>query len=191
MARTLRSGRRGRPFKSDHPDLIIMREYHPFNNFMPKNTRYLILGSFVAKKSPEYDWFYSTKRNQFWPILENIYGKELKTKKQKKDLLKELDMAMTDIIKSCERKKNNSLDTNLVNIEYNIEGIKEILSKDKIEKIFFTSRFVEKGYSRVFKEYIDKYADIELITLPSPSPRYAMISFKDKVDAYKRVFPEF
>ena len=154
---------------------------------MPENAQYLILGSFVAKKSPEYDWFYSTKRNQFWPILENIYDKELKTKKQKKDLLKELHISMTDIIKSCERKKSNSSDINLVNIKYNKKGIKKILSKNKIEKIFFTSRFVEKGYRRVFKECIDKYPDIELITLPSPSPRYARMSFKEKIEAYKRI----
>ncbi len=162
-----------------------MREYHPFNNFIPKNAKYLILGSFVAKKSPEYDWFYSTKRNQFWPILENIYKKELKTKKQKMNLLTELHISMTDIIKSCERKRNNSSDTNLVGIEYNIEGIEEILSKNNIEKIFFTSRFVEKTYRRVFGEYIDRYSNIELITLPSPSPRYAKMSFKEKVEGYK------
>jgi hypothetical protein len=58
-----------------------MIETHAFGNFIPLDAKYLILGSFTGKeamrKNPasdnSYDWFYGTKRNQFWSILESVY----------------------------------------------------------------------------------------------------------------------
>lgn len=33
-----------------------------------------------------YDWFYGTKRNLFWPILQEVYGINLQTKQEKQEL---------------------------------------------------------------------------------------------------------
>ena len=60
-----------------------MIETHPFGNFVPKKARYLLIGSFPGKIDENYDFYYSNKRNQFWPIMENIYKVDLKTKSQK------------------------------------------------------------------------------------------------------------
>ena len=97
---------------------------------------------------------------------------------------------MTDIILECERVKNSSLDTNLKNIVFNTDAISGIIKNNKIDKIFFTSRFVEKLIRRNFKNLISKYPQIELITFPSPSPRYATMKFVDKVDRYKKLLPK-
>jgi len=67
-----------------------MIEKHPYGSFVPINCRYLVLGSFVARDEKGYNWFYGTKRNQFWPILEEVYQRELLCKKDKQELFKEL-----------------------------------------------------------------------------------------------------
>ncbi len=161
-----------------------MIETHPFGNYVPKSVKYLMLGSFVTKPSNPYEWFYANGRNQFWPIMQEVYGLELKTKGQQQKLFIDLEMALTDIIFSCERKNNSNLDTNLSNIVYNIEGVRDILNGDKIEKIFFTSRYVENLFNKLFKDI-----SIELICLPSPSPRYAAMSKSEKIIRYKKLLP--
>jgi G:T/U-mismatch repair DNA glycosylase len=68
------------------------------------------LGSFVTKPTSPYEWFYANGRNQFWPILESVYHRNLKTKADMQKLFVELKMALTDIILECEREKNSNLD---------------------------------------------------------------------------------
>lgn len=173
------------------------REFHPFGHFLPKKCRFLLLGSFVAKNATvseddsQYNWFFSTKRNQFWPIMEKLYGGEYKTKKQKQDLFKRLNLAFADTIVSCKRSKNNSADTNLTDIVINEKVINNILYENNIEVIYFTSRFVENIYKKYFKRQISLYPKIKLITLPSPSPRYARISFTEKIKIYRTLMPTY
>lgn len=175
-----------------------MIETHPFGKFVPPNAKYLILGSFTGRQAVKretvtddsYDWFYGTKRNQFWPILETVYERELKSKLAKQELFTKLGIAMADIIYQCERKEGNNLDSNLINIVYNSDAITEILEKNQINKIFFTSRFVENKFNKVFKIVLNHYPNIKLITLPSPSPRYARLSKEQKIARYKELFPE-
>lgn len=168
-----------------------MIETHPFKSFVPPNARYLVLGSFTGKSVGEnsYDWYYGTKRNQFWPILEQVYNVKLDNKKTKQDLFVKLSIAITDIIYQCERKDSNNLDTNLVNIVYNTKVIEKILKKNKIKKIFFSSRYVENKFRKVFKNIIRNFSPVELVTLPSPSPRYAKMSKEEKIRKYTEILP--
>lgn len=167
-----------------------MVEVHPFGDFVPKETKYLMLGSFVTKPPHRYDWFYANGRNQFWPIMEEVYGLELRTKEEQQQLFSQLDMALADIILACERKHNSNLDVNLFNLIYNIKGITAIITKNKIKQIFFTSRYVETSFRRYFKDTLRLYPKIELICLPSPSPRYAVLSKQEKVRSYKKLLPK-
>jgi hypoxanthine-DNA glycosylase len=169
-----------------------MIETHPFGNFLPPQMRYLLLGSFGARGlgiDPQYDWFYGSKRSQLWPIFEQVYKIELPNKSAKQKLFADLRMGIGDIIYQCERRDNNSLDVNLINIVYNPE-LETILQQNKIEKIFFTSRYVETSYRRVFKDLVKDFPRIELITLPSPSPRYAVMTKEQKVAAYRQLLPK-
>ena len=150
-----------------------MIETHPFGVFSPPKARYLILGSFTAVKKDgddSYDWFYGSKRNQFWTILERVYNLKMENKKAKQDLFTRLSIAIADIIYQCERLNGSSLDSNLTNFVYNTPAIKKLLQINPIEKIFFSSRFVEKEFKKKFKDLIEEFPNIKLITLPSPSP---------------------
>lgn len=163
-----------------------MIEVHPFGEFVPRNCRYLILGSFPGRIT---DWFYGSTRNQFWKILEEGYHLDLKTISDKKKLLTKLKIALGDVIYSCERKSGNNLDINLINIIYNQDGVKKVLNENGIEKIFFTSKFVEGKFKQHFKDIINLFPHIKLITLPSPSPRFAKLNRSQKVEIYKDLLP--
>lgn len=109
-------------------------EIHPFEAFVPKNIKCLIVGSFPGKEQTgmELDdthWFYGAPRNQFWKILEMVYERELKNRKQKQELFEEAGIGITDIIKSCVRTLRNNLDENLDIKEYNKDGIEKILKR--------------------------------------------------------------
>ncbi len=167
-----------------------MLEIHPFGDFVPSNAKYLILGSFPGKiQSKDNDWFYGSPGNQFWPIIEKVYGNKLSLKRDKQKLFSKLGIAVSDIIYQCERKRGSNLDNNLINIVYNIEGINVILKSKEIEKIYFTSKFVEKKFRKVFNYIVLENTEIYLTTLPSPSPRYAALTKSKKTEIYKKLLP--
>jgi double-stranded uracil-DNA glycosylase len=167
-----------------------MIEVHPFGDFVPKSVKYLMLGSFVTKPSNPYEWFYANGRNQFWPIMQEVYGKDFGTTDKQQQLFIDLEMALSDIIYSCERKRNSNLDVNLYNIVYNIETIKEIIATHTITKIFFTSRNVEDKFKRYLADKVGSGSNIETVCLPSPSPRYAAMTRHQKIIKYRELLPK-
>ncbi len=166
-----------------------MAEIHPFGNFVPKNSRYLILGSFPGKPDKTNDWFYGSIKNQFWTILESVYRVKLDTKVKKQALLGKLHFAIADIILSCSRDLNTNSDTNLANIIFNTKAILRILNENKIQEIFFTSRFVEKLFNKQFPNITEVHPEIEMCTLPSPSPRFAKLPLSQKIRVYRKLLP--
>lgn len=163
-------------------------ETHPFKPFVPHGIEYLIIGSFPGKGQTENvseaDWFYGAKRNTFWKILEAVYDIPLADKKAKQQLFIKTKMGIADIILKAVRTENTNSDTNLNIVEFNDKAIKKILEEHQIKIIFFTSQFVQKIFKKIFPDVTNT------IVLPSPSPRYARMSLKEKVEVYKRVLPK-
>jgi hypoxanthine-DNA glycosylase len=163
-------------------------EIHPFEAFIPKNIQCLIVGSFPGKEQTQCEldethWFYGATRNQLWKILEMVYKRELKNRKEKQQLFEEAGIGITDVIKSCVRLEGTNLDENLEIKEYNKEVVEKILRNHQ-PKVLFTSRFVEKEFKRLFPDYIN--TDI----LPSPSPRYFKLRIEDKAKIYEKKLPK-
>lgn len=162
-------------------------EEHPFDAYVPENARVLILGSFPGKEQTqqktgeldENEWFYGAKRNQFWRIIKEVFDIELGNKKVKQQLFKENRIAITDIFSKVIRQNDSNLDSNLLVKEDNKSCIQDILQDSKIEKILFTSKYVEKEFQKLFPEVSIGEC------LPSPSPRYARMKFGEKVEHYK------
>lgn len=164
-------------------------ETHPFKAFIPENATVLIVGSFPGREVThkilsEDEWFYGTKRNQFWKIISGVYETKLETKAQKQNLFEKHGIGIVDIFLRVKRKGDSNMDTNLEVIEYNNEAIKKILENKTIKKIFFTSKFVEKTFLNLFP-YIEVGE-----SLPSPSPRYARMSIDEKINYYKLKLPK-
>ena len=163
-------------------------ETHPFEPFIPPVTKYLIIGSFPGKGQNEIDvnsdhWFYSAKRNTFWKILEAVYIVSLKNKSSKQHLFTKTKMGIADIILRAGRKKNTNSDTNLEIIELNGIAIKKILESNSLITIFFTSKFVGKLFKKVFPDISNT------MVLPSPSPRFARMTLREKISIYKKYLP--
>jgi len=164
-------------------------ETHPFKAFLPENVTTVIVGSFPGREVThkvltEDEWFYGTKRNQLWKIIAAVYGTELSTKAEKQALFKKHGIGMVDIFLKVKRKENNNTDNNLEVVEYNDKAIKKILKNQNLTSIFFTSKFVEKAFLKLFPEV--KIGEC----LPSPSPRFARMSLQQKIDYYREKLPE-
>jgi len=150
---------------------------HPFKPIVFNKSKTLILGSFPSLKSFENSFYYAHPKNQFWKILSEISGYAVNNKDQKIWLIKELNLALWDIVASCNRE--NSSDNNLKDIKLN--DIATFLKENpQIEQIAFTSKFAQKLYNKEFKDL-----NIKNFYLPSPSPAYATMSFEDKCKIYK------
>ena len=161
---------------------------HPFEIFLPENATVLILGSFPGKEHTRGNidtdaWYYGARRNQFWKIISEVYGEELNSKQAKQNLFKKHGIAIGDIFLKVNRKDNGNLDTNLIVIENNKESLLHIFKKCPFKKIYFTSKFVEKEFRKLFPEMENcEY-------LPSPSPRYAAMTKQEKIKYYKTKLP--
>ena len=162
-------------------------ETHPFKPFIPPGTQYLIIGSFPGKGQTvdvnSDHWFYGAKRNTFWKILEGVYDISLKDKKSKQELFVKTKMGIADIILKAVRKSNTNSDTNLQIIELNDISIGKIIESENLTTIFFTSKFVEKIFKKIFPQITNT------IVLPSPSPRFARMSLQEKINIYKKHLP--
>lgn len=163
-------------------------EMHPFKPFVPINATVFIVGSFpgrdiTQRKLNKDDWFYGTKRNQFWDIISAVYGTELKTAADKKELFNKKGIAIADVILQARRTATNNSDSDLEVIAYNDEAIRTILTHTTFEHIFFTSKFVDKHFLKIFPGTKNGKC------LPSPSPRFARMSKAEKIENYRKELP--
>jgi hypoxanthine-DNA glycosylase len=164
-------------------------EVHPFKAFIPSNATVVIIGTFPGKdithkQLGENDWFYGTKRNQFWKIISGVYNAEVITKKQKQSLLEAHRIGIADLFLKVRRTADNNTDGNLHVIEFNDEELKKIIVLPTLKHIYFTSKFVEKEFLKVFPSVSIGES------LPSPSPRFAKMSLASKIEIYKSKLPK-
>jgi hypoxanthine-DNA glycosylase len=166
-------------------------EQHPFGSFIPENVAHLVVGTFpgrqfsqrsAAENEADVHAFSYGGRNQFWRILEKIYGVKLPTRDSKKQLFQDLNIGLLDVIKACRRKKPSNLDTDLTDIVWNKEEFDRILKENTIKNVFCTG----KAVAQIFQKWHPEQA---CVALPSPSPLYAAMRFEEKLEFYKKVFP--
>ena len=153
---------------------------HPFDPIVDEDSRILILGSFPSLKSFENDFYYAHPRNQFWPILSDIFQKPARTEKERIALLQSAGIALWDVVAACER--TNSADTNLKKCECN--DIPALLRKyPRIEAVLFTGRKAQQLFARCFPD-----TGMPQYLLPSPSPAYAAMPYAQKVVKWREIF---
>jgi hypoxanthine-DNA glycosylase len=168
-------------------------EQHPFGSFLPQNIQYLVVGTFpsrqysqrtAAENEADETAFSYGGRNQFWRIMEKIYGVDLPNRTAKKALFTELNIGMMDVIKACRRKNQSNLDSDLTDIVWNQAEFEQIFTGKSIKMVFCTG----KGVAQIFEKW---FPEQPIIALPSPSPLYAAMRFEEKLDFYKNVFPKY
>jgi G:T/U-mismatch repair DNA glycosylase len=114
------------------PPGMMSSEIHPFEPYVPSNSRILLLGSFPGReqtqnKIGEDDWFYGASRNQFWKILERVFQTQLFTKSDKQLLFSRQGIAITDLFLEINRSAASNGDEHLRVMQYNTLAISQIL----------------------------------------------------------------
>ncbi len=150
---------------------------HPFPPLYDENSKVLILGSFPSVKSREQNFFYGHPQNRFWKVVSATMDTETpKTIKEKKAFLLSSNIAMWDVIASCDI--TGSSDSSIKNVVAN--DLTEILQNADIKQIFVNGKTAEKYYNKYIRDSIGRNA----VCLPSTSPANAGWSVEKLVKAW-------
>ncbi|HAI17360.1 MAG: hypothetical protein CMP05_11880 [Xanthomarina sp.] len=142
--------------------------------------KYLFIGTFNPKGGEEVEYYYGRERNQFWPLLREIFGGEfnLYNKETFFNELKKYGIGCMDMIKELDVPENKLInvqgkgykDSKIINTcldrFYNTESINTVIAKNKGVKVYTTW-----GTGSKLKEWRSEVGKIEstVVELKSPS----------------------
>ncbi|WP_379963242.1 DNA-deoxyinosine glycosylase [Epilithonimonas sp. UC225_85] len=155
-----------------------MNRINSFPPIVDENSRILILGSMPGAKSLQMQQYYAFPQNQFWKIMFHLFDAEFSQDYQARiSLLKTNNIALWDVIESCERK--GSSDTEIKDeIDNNIPEL--IKNYPNIKTIFCNG---QKSYKNLVK-ILGKDFKIPIVCLPSTSPLHT-VKFDEKLESWK------
>ncbi len=155
-----------------------MLQYHNIPPVYNENSRILILGSFPSVKSREVQFFYGHPQNRFWKVLSAVLGCDLPvTTEQKKSMLLSHNIAVWDVIGSCEI--DGSSDSSIRSVIPN--DIAGLVSETAITRIFANGA---TSYN-MYKRYCRDKVGIDAVKLPSTSPANASFSLDRLIAEWK------
>ncbi len=144
-------------------------ESHEFDPVYDKNSKILILGTFPSVKSREMQFYYGHPQNRFWKLLARLTNwPQPTTIPEKKEMLLKNNIAIWDVIQSCEIA--GSSDSSIKNVIAN--DLTQVLSDSSITRIYANGKTAEKLYNK----YVKPQTGIDVIPLPSTSPANAAYS---------------
>ena len=148
-----------------------MKVEHTFKPIYSKDSKILILGSIPSVVSREDNFYYAHPKNRFWKIISKIYNEKIPTTKEEKTkLILNNNLAIYDVIKSCDIE--GSADSSIKNVKLN--NLDLLIQKSKIEKIIFNGN---KAYELYNKYEKNKFSNTKV--LPSTSPANAKYTLED------------
>ena len=148
-----------------------MKVEHTFKPIYSKDSKILILGSIPSVVSREDNFYYAHPKNRFWKLISKILNvKEPITKEEKTKLILNNNLAIYDVIKSCDIE--GSADSSIKNVKLN--NLDLLIQKSKIEKIIFNGN---KAYELYNKYEKNKFSNTKV--LPSTSPANAKYTLED------------
>jgi len=150
---------------------------HPIEPVFDERSKILILGSFPSVKSRETGFYYGHPQNRFWRVLAGVFGAEIPiTIDEKKRFLLENNIALWDVIHSCEIE--GSADSTIKNVVVN--NLSEITAAANITKIITNGKKADELYNKYIK------TDIKCVSLPSTSPANAAWSLERLIECWKK-----
>lgn len=155
-----------------------MKVEHTFEPIYNKESKILILGSIPSVKSRENKFYYGHPKNRFWRLISEIFNEKLPdTVEEKEKIILNNNLAIYDVIKSCEIE--GSADNSIKNVQIN--DINKIIKNSSINKVIFNGN---KAYQLYEKYEKNKFAN--LVVLPSTSPANARFSFEELFKKWKK-----
>lgn len=157
----------------------VSYEEHTFMPVYNKASKILILGSFPSVKSREAGFYYHHPQNRFWKVIAGLTEESIpETIEEKKKILLQHNIAIWDVIKSCEI--IGSSDSSIKEVVP--ADIESILQKSQIEKIYANGG---KAY-QLYMKYIFPNTKRDIIKLPSTSPANASYSLERLLEIWKK-----
>lgn len=149
-------------------------EFHTIEPVFDENSKILVLGSFPSVKSREANFFYGHPRNRFWKVVSSVIGeKSPVTTEEKKAFLLRNNIAVWDVIKSCDIE--GSSDSSIKNVTPN--NLNVILEKADIKQIFANG-------NTAYKLFLKYNSGMDAVKLPSTSPANAAFNLERLVESW-------
>ncbi|MGN1166654.1 MAG: DNA-deoxyinosine glycosylase [Lachnospiraceae bacterium] len=152
---------------------------HPFEPIYSKDSKILILGSLPSVKSREQNFYYGHPQNRFWRVVSSILQEPLpNTIEEKRDMLLRHNIAIWDVIYSCDIK--GSSDSSIKNVVPT--DIASLVKKTQIIKIYCNG----KTSGKLFQKYQESKVGIPAVVLPSTSPANAAFSLERLIQEWNQ-----
>lgn len=149
-------------------------EFHTIEPVFDENSKILVLGSFPSVKSREANFFCGHPRNRFWKVVSSVIGEESPvTTEEKKAFLLRNNIAVWDVIKSCDIE--GSSDSSIKNVTPN--NLNVILEKADIKQIFANG-------NTAYKLFLKYNSGMDAVKLPSTSPANAAFNLERLVESW-------
>jgi TDG/mug DNA glycosylase family protein len=161
------------------------RLLHGLTPELGEDPQLLILGSFPSALSLEHHEYYGNPRNQFWPIMEAVFGID-RTFPYPVRLgrLHAVHVGLWDVVASCER--SGSSDASIRNaVPNDIAGL--LAARPRIRHIVLNG---SSGAGRWFDRLLGGAGAVPGVTLdtfPSTSPANARYRLSEKVAIWKKI----
>lgn len=153
---------------------------HQIEPVYDKKSKILILGSFPSVKSRESGFFYGHPQNRFWKVLAAICEEKVpETIKEKKSFLLRNQIAVWDVIASCDIEGSN--DSSIKNVIP--ADIRIILENSDIREIYCNGT---AAYN-LYRKHLLPVTGREALRLPSTSPANAAWNLEKLVSEWKKI----
>jgi len=176
----------------------LFHHIHPYPPFIPENATKLIVGTLPPPrfttgelKEGDVDFCYGSRDGQLWPILDKIFGLDLKFEttaqaiEQREYFLKKRGIGICDMVASAKRKKIDASDIGMLEVE--LRDLVAVLQQNpKIDTLLFTGGNSKNGPEYFFRKKLKDY-NISLKLVSSKVPRIHTFQLPDKGRAVKTV----
>jgi len=148
----------------------------------------LILGSMPGEASLQQSQYYANPRNLFWQIVAGHFNFDHTADyERRKDYLILNQIALWDVIESCERP--GSLDSAIQSSSIKVNDFMNLFtSYPSISHVFFNGTKAKTEFNRRVKPELSTLTmELELILLPSTSPANARITRHEKITQWSKL----
>lgn len=160
----------------------MFHHIHPYPPFIPENATKLIVGTLPPPrfttgelKEGDVDFCYGSRDGQLWPILDKIFGLDLKFEttaeaiEQREHFLIKRGIGICDMVASARREKIDASDIGMMDVELR-DLIAVLQQNPKIETLLFTGGNSKNGPEYFFRRKIKEY-NLSLKLVSNKVPR--------------------
>lgn len=148
------------------------------------SSKVLLLGTMPSPRSREEGFFYGHPRNRFWKVLAALFDEpEPETIEEKRDLCLRHDLALWDVLASCDIK--GASDASIRNARPN--DLSRILDAAPIQAIFTTGTKAGSLYRRL----CETSTNVPCTVLPSTSPANSRVRLGELIKTYRNALAPY